>query len=61
MKYVVTAINRMTREREVISNPLDKLTAVRLCTEQKKIRARKRVWLYIKVNPVPWREERIGW
>ena len=61
MKYVVTAINRLTREREAISNPLDKLTALRLCAEQKKLHPRKRVWFYPRVKPMPWREERIEW
>ena len=33
MKYVVTAINRLSGEREAVTSPKDKETAVRLCVQ----------------------------
>ncbi len=60
MKYAVAAINRLTREREEISSPTDKLTALRLCAEQKKLHPRKRAWIYLGIKPIPWREESIA-
>lgn len=57
MKYVVTAISRLTGEREAITSPKSKELAVRLCVELKLIRARKRVWLRPRIKPCPWKEE----
>lgn len=59
MKYVVTAISRLTGEREAITSPKSKEVAVRLCVAMKLIRARKRVWLRPRVKPLPWEEERL--
>lgn len=57
--WVVSAINRLTRQRENITQPLDRPTAERLCTKQKAIRPAKRFWLYPMVKPTPWREEQL--
>lgn len=59
MKYVVTAVSRLTGEREEITSPKDKEIAVRLCLELKLVGARKRVWLRPRIKPLPWREERL--
>lgn len=56
-KYVVTAVSRLTGEREAITSPKDRYTAVRLCVQLKLLRAGRRVWLRPRVEPVPWREE----
>lgn len=36
MKYVITAVSRLTGERTVISKPYDKDTALRVIEEQKR-------------------------
>ena len=59
MKYVVTAINRLSGEREAVTSPKDKETAVRLCVQLKLLKASKRVWLRPRVKPCPWQEERL--
>lgn len=56
MKYVVTAISRLTGEREAISNPKELETAVRLCMRLKAVKPCKRVWLRPSVKPYPWQE-----
>lgn len=53
MKYVVTAISRLTGEREAISNPKELETAVRLCMRLKAVKPCKRVWLRPSVKPYP--------
>ena len=53
MKYVVTAINRLSGEREAVTSPKDKETAVRLCVQLKLLKASKRVWLRPRVKPCP--------
>ena len=57
MKYVVTAINRLSGEREAVTSPKDKETAVRLCVQLKLLKASKRVWLRPRVKPCTWQEE----
>jgi len=59
MKWVVTAISRLTGEREAVTSPKDKETAVRLCVQLKLVKACKRVWLRPRIKPVPWRPERL--
>lgn len=59
MKYVVTAISRLTGEREAITSPKGKEMAVRLCVQLKLTPARKRVWLRPRIKSVPWREEKL--
>lgn len=57
MKYVVTAISLLTGEREAVTSPRDKDTALRLCAKLKQTAARKRCWLRPLIKPVPWRSE----
>lgn len=57
MKYVVTAVNRLPGEREAVTSPKDKETAVRLCAQLKLMKASKRVWLRPRIMPCPWQEE----
>ena len=57
MKYVVTAINRLSGEREAVTSPKEKDTAVRLCGQLKLMKVSKRVWLRPRVMPCPWQEE----
>lgn len=57
MKYVVTAVNRLSGEREAVTSPKDKETAVRLCAQLKMTKASKRAWLRPRIKPVPWRPE----
>ena len=59
MKYVVTAVNRLSGEREAVTSPKDKETAVRLCGQLKLMKASKRVWLRPRIMPCPWQEERL--
>lgn len=59
MKYVVTAVNRLSGEREAVTSPKDKETAVRLCVQLKLVKAGKRVWLRPRIKPFPWQEERL--
>lgn len=57
MKYVVTAISCLSGEREAVTSPKDKETAIRLCVQLKLLKANKRVWLRPRIMPCPWREE----
>jgi len=58
--WVVTAINRLTRQRETIIVPMtDRSVADHLCERLKAIRPAKRFWLYPMVKPMPWREEQL--
>ena len=59
MKYVVTAISRLSGERESVTSPKDKETAVRLCVQLKLVKAGQRVWLRPCIKPCPWQEERL--
>lgn len=49
--YVVTGISRLTGERETVSTPHTKEETISLCRKWKKIRARKRAFLWLKVEP----------
>lgn len=49
--YVVTGISRLTGEREVCSTPHPKDEAIAMCRQWKKLRALKRVFLRLKVEP----------
>ena len=46
-------------EREAVTSPKDKETAVRLCGQLKSMKASKRVWLRPRIMPCPWLEERL--
>jgi len=56
-KYVITGINKLTGQRERISNPLSESTAI----EKKRLLlaspARGRPYKYIKIHPFPYEEE----
>ena len=57
MKYVITGINKLTGQREKISNPLSESTAI----EKKRLLlaspARGRPLKYIRIKPFPFEEE----
>lgn len=49
--WVVTAINRLTRQRETITVPMtDRSVADHLCEGLKAIPQSRRVWIYPKVR-----------
>lgn len=52
VKYCVTAISRLTGDREPITLPLPKERADKMCTTFKKIPSRKRVYTRPKVEIV---------
>jgi hypothetical protein len=49
--YVVTGISRLTGEREAVSKPTSFLIAVALRSKWKRKPARKRDYLFLKVEP----------
>lgn len=57
MKYIVTGINRLTGQRERISNPLSASTAIRKKRELLGSPARGRPYKYIVIKPFPFEEE----
>ena len=59
MKYVVTAVSRLSGEREAVTSPKDKETAVRLCVQLKLVKAGKRVWLRPRIESFPWQDEKL--
>ena len=56
-KFIVTGINKLTGQRERISNPLSESTAI----EKKRLLlaspARGRPFKYIRIKPFPFEEE----
>ena len=64
-KYVVTGINKLTGQRERISNPLSASTAIRKKKELLKSKACGRPYKYIRILPFPYEEEwlqfQYGW
>ena len=56
-KFIVTGINKLTGQRERISNPLSESTAI----EKKRLLlaspARSRPFKYIRIKPFPFEEE----
>ena len=51
--YCVTAISRLTRERELVTPPCTKESAEVVCLKTKRTSARKRDYLYPKVEVLP--------
>ena len=56
-KYVVTGINKLTGQRERISNPLSDSTAIEKKRQLLASPARGRPYKYIKIRPFPYEEE----
>ena len=56
-KYVVTGINKLTGQREIISNPLPESTATGKKRQLLDTPARGRPYKYIKIRPFPYEEE----
>ena len=57
MKYIVTGINRLSGQRERISNPLSADTAIRKKRALLESPARGRPFKYIRIKPFPFEEE----
>ena len=49
--YVVTGISRLTGEREAVSKPKPVMQAISLRNKWKRKPARKRAYLFLKVEP----------
>lgn len=56
-KYVITGINKLTGQRERISNPLSESTAIEKKRQLLASPARGRPYKYIKILPFPYEEE----
>ena len=56
-KYVVTAVSRLSGERERISGPVSEDLAIRLKLDLKRKRACYRPYIRIRVMPFPYKEE----
>ena len=56
-KYIVTGINRLSGQRERISNPLSADTAIRKKRALLESPARDRPFKYIRIKPFPFEEE----
>lgn len=56
-KYVITGINKLTGQRERISNPLSESTAIEKKRHLLASPARGRPYKYIKILPFPYEEE----
>ena len=56
-KYVVTGINKLTGQRERISNPISASTAIEKKRQLMASPARGRPFKYIKIRPFPFEEE----
>lgn len=56
-KYVVTGINKLTGQKERISNPLSESTAIEKKRQLLASPARGRPYKYIKIRPFPYEEE----
>lgn len=56
-KYVVTGINKLTGQRERISNPLSDSTAIEKKRQLLASPARGRPYKYIRIRPYPFEEE----
>ena len=56
-KYVVTGINKLTGQRERISNPLSDSTAIEKKRQLLASPARGRPYKYIKIRPFPYEED----
>ena len=48
--YHVTAINRLTRERESVTSPCSKDKAIKILKREKKKAADRRSWIYPKLE-----------
>ena len=57
MKYVITGINKLTGQRERISNPLSESTAIGKKRLLLASPARGRPFKYIRIKPFPFEEE----
>ena len=56
-RYVITGINRLTREREDISRPFDAAKAEKIFDEERRKPSRRRTFIYLKLREYPYREE----
>ena len=56
-KYVVTGINKLTGQRESISNPLSESIAIKKKGELLASPTRGRPYKYIRIHPFPFEEE----
>ena len=59
MKWVVTAISRLTGERVVISSPKEKEVAMLMMQRQKRKNHGRSAWSRLELKPWPFEEERL--
>lgn len=56
-KFVITAVSRLSGNREVVAASGSEVACKRLLDKWKRIPARKRVWLRLRMYKAPWQEE----
>lgn len=52
MKYVITGINRLTKEREIISTPAERQDIERLLARMRTRRWSRSAYTYMKAEPL---------
>ena len=58
-RFVITGINRLTKEREDISRPMPVLMAEKAFLKAKEKPSRNRPYIYLRMQEYPYREERL--
>lgn len=52
MKYVITGINRLTKEREIISSPAERQDIERLIAKLRTRKQKRSAYTYMKAEPL---------
>ena len=52
MKYVITGINRLTKEREIISSPAERQDIERLIARLRTRKVKRPAYTYMKAEPL---------
>lgn len=56
-QYCITGVNRLTRERQVITTPCSLSNAVAILKREKAKSPKKRDWIKLKINVYPTNPE----
>ena len=52
MKYVITGINRLTKEREIVSSPAERQDIERLIAKVRASKQKRSAYTYMKAEPL---------